>query len=144
MHDAGRLAAHFAPGAAWQRHWAVGDMVISLKLLKQIAIKEQWQKNWKPCALNYLLKICRAVCAATQKTWKLRTWRRCRGWWPEDWNYDHTKIAPLLKLFANKNNKYPWRSHQNLCPKSKVIEIVKFVDKSWHMAVWRANYIWSI
>ena len=28
-----------------------------------------------------------------------RTWKKCRGWWPEDWNYDHTIIASLT-LFA--------------------------------------------
>ena len=116
------------PSAAWQTLSGWGYGYFS-EISKTNSNQRAMTKKWKPCALNYLLKICRAVCAATQKTWKLRTWRRCRGWWPGYWYYDHTKIAPLLKLFANKNDKYPWRSHQNPCPKSKVIEIERFVDK---------------
>ena len=116
------------PGAAWQTLSGWGYGYFS-EIIKTNSNQRAMTKKLKTLCTELSFKNLQSCRRGNIKNVELRTWRRCWGWWPGYWNYDPTKIAPLLKLFTNKNNKYPWRSHQNLCPKSKVIEIVRFVDK---------------
>ena len=53
----------------------------------------------------------------------------CRGFGSGESKIFPTQFAPFLKLFANKNNKYPCRSHQNLSLILRVISYPNFSDK---------------